>query len=594
MALMTPRRRTVHTARFTYNPPLILATVKCRPPPPLLYTLIRNRLLQTPIRMTHHRYHHHRIRTYWNTCLFLICISHFFVHSFVIPSSSIQRVSSSSFILSAVIPTLDEWEITKQGGIRGIVTNHPDSNILDGECIATSPLKSREQLKPGIIVTTQSGSQYKLGTLPSSSLTEATPLKEVNRFANPLQALFPNSFKNSSGGSKSLNTPKPQTVSNTANTNNNNNPPLSSTPAQWEKYGLSGITIGNGRYLLGSTPKKSTSGKSTLWPAYRNVNPSFIPTLTSMDLNNKIQPTGNALCVKISPYYDILQREDENYNRVMKKSFFQGRFVQKFDFLPSIQVYDASPSSSRKKTFLPELNSDLCGLVMEAGWIDLKSFLQRNNKSSTTTSPLSFFSSIQNKNKNMISGQGLPRRALRNAAMAAAQCLQALHGSGLVWTDLKTENFVLIKQDGEGKEDMGQVKGIDLESAVNRGSSPTDFSPEACPPEFASAFITGKALTFQVDYSYDIWSYGMLLYELSTGQGYFGTKSPTQMTKFLAQLSQEKDRGSSWMDLSLIQDEKLKDLIGQCVALDPSRRPSNLKIRLHPYFLTTGVGPYSF
>ena len=127
------------------------------------------------------------------------------------------------------------------------------------------------------------------------------------------------------------------------------------------------------------------------------------------------------LCVKISPYYDILLREEENYNRVTKKPLFKGRFVDKLDFLPTIDLYDASSSLGlrSRKMGLPELESDLCGLILEAGWIDVKNYLRRNGKSTNNSfSPLSFFSLIRNKNKD---GQGLPKRPLRDAAAAAAQ-----------------------------------------------------------------------------------------------------------------------------------------------------------------------------
>ena len=41
-----------------------------------------------------------------------------------------------------------------------------------------------------------------------------------------------------------------------------------------------------------------------------------------------------------------------------------------------------------------------------------------------------------------------------------------------------------------------------------------DYSPEACPPEFAEEYLAGRGLEFRVDYHYDIWSFGMLMYEL--------------------------------------------------------------------------------
>lgn len=58
-----------------------------------------------------------------------------------------------------------------------------------------------------------------------------------------------------------------------------------------------------------------------------------------------------------------------------------------------------------------------------------------------------------------------------------------MHKADLVWTDLKLDNMVL-----SGK---GQVKAIDLESAVPARSVPKTFSPEATPPDFFAASRNG-------------------------------------------------------------------------------------------------------
>jgi len=133
-----------------------------------------------------------------------------------------------------------------------------------------------------------------------------------------------------------------------------------------------------------------------------------------------------------------------------------------------------------------------CAVVMERGETDLKRYLNENGP---------------------FSGKGL-----RNAACAAAECVQAVHQCGMVWTDLKSENFVVLPGSNE-------VRGIDLESARPSRSSPVDYSPEACPPEFAQAFLEGEAPYYELQSSYDIWSLGMLYCELATGRGYFDGKN---------------------------------------------------------------------
>ena len=99
-----------------------------------------------------------------------------------------------------------------------------------------------------------------------------------------------------------------------------------------------------------------------------------------------------------------------------------------------------------------------------------------------------------------------------------------------------------------------------------KGGNPIDYSPEACPPEFAKAFMGGYGEDFILEYSYDIWSLGMMLYELSTGAPYFGKKGASVVTKELCQDSFE-------IDVSAVPDAKLRDLIGNCLNLDPKKRP---------------------
>jgi serine/threonine protein kinase len=143
---------------------------------------------------------------------------------------------------------------------------------------------------------------------------------------------------------------------------------------------------------------------------------------------------------------------------------------------------------------------------------------------------------------------------------------------------MKTENFIVTKD--------GQVKGIDLESAIPVQDNPVDYSPEATPPEFARAFLSGDGPFFVLQYNYDVWSFGMLLYELSTGKGYFDGMTPMQITKML--------QGGPEIDLSDVEDDNLRNLIAKCLRLDPKRRPNIVKILLQPYFLISGFGPLSF
>lgn len=481
----------------------------------------------------------------------------------------------------AQIPILDNWKINFRGGVTGVVSNHPDPDFLDGEILTTSKVTNdKSSLVEGEIVVTQSGSKYKLGLKKGARVPVAkeketkkpapTPAVAAAKKDSKKVASADTSATSSSGGgggffnlfgniNDNVKEEEPP-ITNGATPNIKSKPKPkqpspSSQPTAEERrqmsvaeeaeriaylrelkiqYGLTGKVVGNdGKYLLCGTPQRSTSGKSQIWAGYKAGSDGL--------------PTGDALTIKISNNYDSMERENQNYNKVCS-GIFPGQFVVKSDFI-----------EEAGKDF-----KNQCALVMEMGRKDLKAILAERL------------------------GRRLEGRALRDAAASAAQCIQAMHSSGIVWTDLKSENFVVCGDEiGDGGGLPG-VKGIDLESAMPYKSNPVDFSPEACPPEFAQAFIAGEGLEFTLDYSYDMWSYGMMLYELSTGKPYFDGKTPAQITKVLR-------LGIDFsVDTSEIADSKLRDLVNQLLNTDPSKRPSITQVLLHPFFITTGIGAFGF
>ena len=463
------------------------------------------------------------------------------------------------------VPILNDWTISNRGEVTGIARNHPDPTVANGDVLTTSKIKENaNSIKEGSIVSTMTGSKYLLGRrkelkasgrmrgISSSNQGSSPTVAEPKSGFNPmgtfaiLNKQFSDTMANISK-SQSKERPSPSPPSEPASPRT---PSISDQRRQNVKdeanrlskmrdirleYGINGKSIGNGRYLLCGKPKRSTSGKSNIWSAYR--------------ADEDGMPYGEKLTIKISPNFEAIKREDDNYNRVCS-GLFQGRFVEKTEFLPSTE--------GEGKEF-----GSTCALVIECGRKDLKSLLAERN------------------------GRGFEGRAMRDAASAALQCVQAMHSSGLVWTDLKTENFVIVSEEIGDNGVLPGVKGIDLESAMPRRSNPVDFSPEACPPEFATAFIAGEGLEFRLDYSYDIWSFGMMMYELTTGKSYFGSKTPAQITKSL-------QYGVFQADVSLVSDQKLRDLIQQCLQTDPRKRPSATNLLLHPYFITSGIGPFGF
>mmetsp|Transcript_9999 Transcript_9999/g.9686 ORF Transcript_9999/g.9686 Transcript_9999/m.9686 type:complete len:489 (-) Transcript_9999:269-1735(-) len=439
--------------------------------------------------------------------------------------------------LMAKIPMLKEWRITRNGGIEGIVSNHPSADIDDGDTLATSRLKNPDAVRVGVTVQTRSGSSYKLG--PTKLFKAPTKFSVEKKKKENSFSLFPflNSKADSNGKEKKTVPEKGASIAITKS-----KPTV--TPSKKKmtkreavnKFKLNGKSIGSKKYLLSGKPERSTSGKSTIWSGYRAGKDGL--------------PEGKKFTVKLSSNFEAMERENDNYERITASGVTRGQFVNKIDFLSN-----AGPQSPFNKK---------CALVIDYGLKDLRQLLTERGY------------------------EGLEGRSLREAAVALVECVRAVHASKLVWTDCKTENFVILSEDLGFQEGLEGVKGIDLESAISVGGNPVDFSPEACPPEFAKAFVNGDAFDFILEYNYDIWSLGMLLYELSTGDSYFSGKSPSQVTKMLSDVENFE------IDLSAVTDRRLRDLIGKCLQKNPRRRPTINQVLLQPYFVSSGIGPFSF
>lgn len=411
-------------------------------------------------------------------------------------------ISSAS---SSTIPTLNDWIAIKgsEDGdvqISGKVINHP--TIDDGDAIVTSPLTDPTQAKEKKIVSTLSGSKYRLGTpltLPSSAAS-VDVVAAKNKFVKSQQE-------------------QKQEILARARTSTDR----SSLPEVTDK------TLGNGRYILAGKAVPSVNGRSLIQTAYRST-PQGVPT-------------GEPLIAKISSNTEAMKREYDNYQKV-SNGLKKGQFI-------------------RRKEFLANAGSEMPGksvLVMQRGVDDVKAFMPKV-------------------------GGRLEGPLLLDCAVTALRCMEALHGVRLVWNDLKTENFVVVEDERTGDISF---RGIDLESCMPVKSNPVDYTPEACPPEFAKSFMKGEAESFALEYNYDVWSYGMFLYEISTGRGFFDGVSAETITKKLPTFKPRVDN---------VPDDVLADLISQCLSINPRDRPSLARIAKHPYFdgyMGNSINPFDF
>ncbi|KAG7370252.1 serine/threonine protein kinase [Nitzschia inconspicua] len=367
-----------------------------------------------------------------------------------------------------------------------------------------------------------------------------------------------------------------------------------------------GVVLGN-KYLLVSDGNTSTSGKATLvevastWCGRQAA--------TSVESDGRKQRK----LVKFSENIKALKREVENYQRIASNEDAKDLFVEIHDFFNpserndmeelqeiqnskssttagagkkgSIQSSDFDPTqggtffvddalegnidihtnapdqrSAAVETKQSRENLEFKGqaaLVMELGSQDLKSYIEKNGP--------------------------LAGETLRQAVVQTARIVKAYHAQKMVWTELKSTNFVIQPK---GAMDF-TLKAIDLESAVRRGENPIDYSVEAIPPEFAEAYMYGREPEMEMHKSFDIFSLGLLWYEMATGKQFwhsqfFEEHEECDNVMRIAVGMQGTDK--LCLDhASPMIPEPLRELIEDCLQVDPDDRPKIDDILAHPY-----------
>lgn len=458
-------------------------------------------------------------------------------------------------------PLITNWSINRSTGeVTGTVSCHP--SIPDGTTIVTSGLNPEsfgktknfvfEKDRPGTVVTTRSGSMYQLG------------VKKI-KFApqNPvIGPVTPVSFQ----------PPQPQGEGQQLqlHPSNNLNPNL--------EYPLTGQSISNGRgtkYLLAGQPKRKPSGRSEIITAYK------------CDDQLKVCDT-TPYIVKLSTQKEKLRREYENYREIQdqtvdknKNNGWIGGISNMFDQQqpkkdPFVTCYDFLPVCEGSIKYAQH-----SAIVLEKGHEDLRDYEYRLQVQDDPEYPVPTTMSPS---------------AVQASLKVAAKCMEVMHSRArLVWTDLKAENLIFMEAQDHESNTIVEIKGVDLESAVPHKGNPLDYTPEACPPEFARLHLQGNAYDFVLEYSYDVWSFGMLAYELATGRAYFRGKTPTEIMDILGDRSfvpplgggpgsaSEAYDGSVSSDHPIVNKE-LRELIQACLVIDPRRRISVRGILGHPYF----------
>lgn len=170
----------------------------------------------------------------------------------------------------------------------------------------------------------------------------------------------------------------------------------------------------------------------------------------------------------------------------------------------------------------------------------------------------------------MLTGGPLPAADVVAIARQIAQGFEAAHERGIVHRDLKPAN-VIVEPDGQVKVlDFGLAKDLAAASNADLMNSPTMLSPVMT----VQGVILGTAAYMSpeqargriVDKRSDVWSFGVILWEMLTGRRPFGGETVTDTLAAII------GADPPWMELPADMPEALRHLLRRCLEKDPHQR----------------------
>jgi len=212
----------------------------------------------------------------------------------------------------------------------------------------------------------------------------------------------------------------------------------------------------------------------------------------------------------------------------------QGLFCRAFEFV------DASPMTDGRT-----------GFVMECGIENLRGFIWKHG--------------------------AYTGEKLKNAMRDVIRIVHTLHSLGTIWTEVKAENLIVF---GEGEI----IKAIDLESFARPNEFLRAYTAETYPPEFPADMLYEGIPEIPLDYSFDVYGLGLVLFELATGEPLF-TLQRTYDVDYIKERLRSPQGIVEEANLKLENvDPEARKIILRCLVVDPEMRSTCDELLKDDYF----------
>ena len=158
----------------------------------------------------------------------------------------------------------------------------------------------------------------------------------------------------------------------------------------------------------------------------------------------------------------------------------------------------------------------------------------------------------------------LPLQTALNYSQQIAAALEAAHDRGIIHRDLKPGN-ILVKSDGTIKVlDFGLAKSVEQASSDSQNSPTQTMSPTRAGVILGTAAYMApeQARGKAVDKRADIWAFGVVVYEMVTGERAFSGDSAAELLGAVI----HKEADLSRVPL------KIRRLLAKCLEKDPRQR----------------------